>query len=158
MEKNILSENMRRFKTKNLNEEQLDEAFFTPVNWQPLIDAIAYMGLPAWTALPVAVGMYATPVLAIELVNTVKHKIKRLKLTPEEAEKFAIEVETAIKDIPGRKRAYLTQLLNSYKQALAAEAGGLDNITNITGDDAKDLMLKYMDALKRKLPELSKEK
>ncbi len=158
MEKNILSENMRRFKTKNLNEEQLDEAFFTPVDWQPLMDAMANMGLPAWTALPVAIGMYAIPAVTPHLVSTIKHKIKRHQLTPEEAEKFAIEVETAIKDIPGRKRAYLTQLLNSYKQALAAEAGGLDNITNITGNDAKDVMLHYMDALKRRLPELSKEK
>ena len=159
----LLAENMRRFKTKNLNEEQINEAVIDPHFVENLVNLVTNHGLPAWTALPIGIGMFTIPLAAIgggfsKIKDTIKHKIRRNQLTPEEAEKFAIDVETMIKDIPGPQRAYLTGLLNSYKRALAAEAGGLDNVTNINGDDAKDIMIKYMDELKRRLPEITKEK
>jgi hypothetical protein len=161
--KNLLAENMRRFGTKNLPEDQINEMYIDPHFIENLVNLVTRYGLPAWTALPIGIGMVAIPLAAIgggfsKVKDAIKNKIQRNQLTPEEAEKFAIEVETMIKDIPGKQRAYLTKLLNSYKQALAAEAGGIDNITNISGDDAKDIMIKYMDELKHRLPELSKEK
>jgi len=152
MKRNILAENMRRFKTKNLNEDQLDEVFVDPDTIPNLIKLVTDLGLPAWTALPIGIGMFGIPLAAVgggfgKLKDIIKHKIRRNQLTPEEAERFAIEVETALKDIPGRQRAYLTSLLNKYKQALAAEAGGLDMINDIDIDDAKDVMIRYMDLL-----------
>ena len=154
--KNILAENMRRFRTKNLNETQLDEVYIDPNTAENLVNIVKDLGLPAWTALPIGIGMVAIPIAAVggkfgELRDIIKHKIRRRQLTPEEAEKFAIEVETVIKDIPGRQRAYLSQLLSKYKQALAAEAGGLDMIDDISGDDAKDVMIRYMDLLNKNL-------
>ena len=153
--KNILAENMRRFHTKNLNEDRLDEVL-DPDTAENLMKIVTSLGLPAWTALPIGIGIFAIPLAAItgkfgELRDAIKHKIRRHQLTPEEAERFAIDVENAIKDIPGRKRAYLTQLLNKYKQALAAEAGGLDMMNDIDIDDAKDVMIRYMDLLNRYL-------
>ena len=146
-----------------LNEEQINEGVpvIDPHFIENLVNLVTDTGLPAWTALPIGIGMIGIPLAAIgggfsKIKDTIKHKIRRNQLTPEEAEKFAIEVETLIKDIPGIQRAFLTGLLNSYKRALAAEAGGLGNITNIAGEDAKDIMIKYMDYLKRSLPELQK--
>ena len=153
MEKNILAENMRRFRTKNLNEDQLNEIMhIDPEAVQHLITMVTDLGLPAWTALPIGIGIVGIPAAAIggkfgELRDAIKHKIRRRKLTPDEAERFSIEVETALKDIPGPQRGYLTSLLNKYKQALAAEAGGLDMVNNIDGADAKDIMIRYMDLL-----------
>jgi len=154
---------MSHIKLKSLLPEQhqanVNEAFVTGIEMDGIISMVNDLGLPAWTALPLAIGTAATTIWATiggyELVKTIKRKIERRQLTPEDAEQFAIDVETAIKDIPGRQRAYLTQLLNSYKRALAAEAGGLDNITNITGGDAKDIMMYYMKELQRRLPELN---
>ena len=147
--------------TESEYKAKLNEVYIDPMFAQHLANIVTNLGLPVWTALPIGIGMFALPLTIVgggftKLKDTIQHKIQRRQLTPEEAEKFAIEVETLIKDIPGRQRAYLTKLLNSYKQALAAEAGGLDNITNISGDDAKDIMLKYMEILKNKLPELQK--
>lgn len=131
------------------------------IDGEVLVHIVSNLGLPAWTALPLAIATVASTAFAMfggyELSKTIKTKLERRRLTPEEAERFAIEVETAIKDIPGKQRAYLTQLLNKYKQALAAEAGGLDNITNISAGDAKDIMISHMKELKRRLPELDKK-
>ena len=157
---------MAHIKLKNLLSETHQQTAineiggaFPIMDMDGVIDAVMNLGLPAWTALPIAIGTVASTLFAAiggyELSKTIKNKLERRKLTPEEAEQFAIDVETAIKDIPGRQRAYLTQLLNAYKRALAAEAGGLNNITNLNGDDAKDIMISYMKELKRRLPELN---
>jgi hypothetical protein len=157
---------MAHIKLKSLLKEnqtkKLDEMVpvVNPGALEGLINIVNDLGLPAWTALPIGIGLVTVPLAILndgfkKIKDAIKHKIERRQLTPEDAEQFAIDVETAIKDIPGRQRAYLTQLLNSYKRALAAEAGGLDNITNINGDDAKDIMMHYMKELQRRLPELN---